>query len=59
MKEILEIAADRFYLIGIGTMGAGYGIVNREMHNVPEPMISSWVYPHPGPTNPEQYFYTQ
>nr|MDQ3397856.1 ABC transporter substrate-binding protein [Deinococcota bacterium] len=56
MNEILEIAADEFYAIGTVLMPPGYGIVKNNFHNVPESMIDAYLYPHPGPTNPEQYF---
>lgn len=57
MAEILEIAADEFYVIGISTQAPGYGIVKNNMRNVPESMPSSWIYPNPAPTNPQQYFF--
>ena len=56
MKQIMEIAADQFYVIGICTLGPGYGMVRNDFHNVPESMPGSWLYPNPAPTNPEQYF---
>jgi len=55
MREILEIAADQFYSIGIRTPEDGYMIVSNSMHNVPD-MIGSWSYPNPGPANPEQFW---
>jgi peptide/nickel transport system substrate-binding protein len=56
MKEILAIAKDQFYVIGISASPPGYGIVKNNFHNVPETMIGSWQYPDPAPTNPEQYW---
>lgn len=56
MRQILEIAAEQFYVIGIATEPEGYGIVKNNLHNVPETMPWSYIYPHPGPTHPEQYF---
>lgn len=56
MKEILDIAADEFMVMGIATEGDGYGIVKTDFGNVPANMPASWIYPTPGPTNPEQYF---
>ncbi|GIV77753.1 MAG: hypothetical protein KatS3mg050_2147 [Litorilinea sp.] len=56
MKEILAIAKDQFYVIGISSSPPGYGIVKNNFHNVPESMPGSWQYPTPAPTNPEQYF---
>ncbi len=58
MKQVLEIAADQFYLIGISTPTSGYRIVNNKMRNVPV-MVGSWTWPTPGPSNPEQYFYAE
>ena len=56
MKEILAIAKDQFYVIGISASPPGYGIVKNNFHNVPESMIGSWQYPDPAPTNPEQFW---
>lgn len=56
MNEILDIAAEQFYVIGISLDSPGYGIVKNNFHNVPASMPNAWLYPHPGPTNPEQYF---
>lgn len=55
-REILDIAAEEFYAIGISLPLQSYGIVKNGFHNVPEVMPSAWLYPHPAPTNPEQYF---
>jgi peptide/nickel transport system substrate-binding protein len=54
--EILDIAADRFNTMGISTWGKGFGIRKAAFQNVPEVMPSAWVFPHPAPTNPCQYF---
>lgn len=56
MQEVLEMAADQFYLLGISTPASGYRIVSNRMRNVPV-MVGSWTWPTPGPSNPEQYFY--
>lgn len=58
MKEVLQIAADQFYLLGISTPASGYRIVSNRMHNVPV-MVGSWTWPTPGPSNPEQYFFSE
>lgn len=59
MAEILEIAADQFYSIGIALPGNGYGIVKTNMHNVPSVMPGSFVYPNPGPTNTFTYYFSE
>lgn len=56
MKEIIQIAADQFYVFGVTLPLNGYGIVSNRIHNVPETMPNSWGYPTPAPTNPEQYY---
>lgn len=56
MNQILEIATDQFYSIGISTPGDVYALVGNNFHNVPQNMPRSWNYPTPAPTNPCQYF---
>jgi peptide/nickel transport system substrate-binding protein len=57
MKEIIAIAKDQFYVIGISSEPPGYGVVKTNFHNVPASMPNSWQYPNPAPTSPEQYFF--
>lgn len=57
MQQILEIAVEQFYAIGILLPGPGYGIANSNLRNIYEPMPDAFLYPTPGPTNPEQYFF--
>lgn len=56
MKEILQIAADQFWVLGISTPTPGYGIVKNNFKNVPEEMYSWWPARNPAQTNPEQYY---
>ncbi|MGH3487106.1 MAG: ABC transporter substrate-binding protein [Actinopolymorphaceae bacterium] len=56
MMEILEIAAEEFYVIGVSVPGDGYGVVRNNFHNVPKQMPASYIYPNPAPCNPEQFF---
>lgn len=56
MKEILQIAADEFYVFGITLPLDGYGVVANRLKNVRPTMPNSWGYPTPAPTNPEQYY---
>ena len=58
MRQILDIAADQFYSIGIALPGNGYGIVKTNMHNVPTVMPASFAYPNPGPTNTDTYYFS-
>ncbi len=56
MKEIVRIASDQLYAIGIVLPPNGYGIVRRNFHNVPGSMPGSWSWPHPGPAQTSQFF---
>ena len=56
MKEILDIAADEFYDIGISTPGALYSVSKDNLHNV-YPRAFSWTYPTPVASNTEQYYF--
>ena len=56
MQQILDIAADQFYLIGINLMPPQKGVVSNTFRNVPPQMVWSFTYPNPAPTNPSQYF---
>ncbi len=57
MEQILQIAADQFYVIGIALPANGYGIVKNNVHNVPDQILAAWLYPNPGPTNPFTFYY--
>jgi len=56
MKQIIDIAADQFYVIGLNRSPNTFGVVKNNFHNVPSTMPNSWSYPEPAPTNPCQYF---
>jgi peptide/nickel transport system substrate-binding protein len=55
MKEIIEIAAENFYLMGVSAPRTQYGIVSNRMNNVPAKMEGSYWFAYPGPTNPPTY----
>jgi peptide/nickel transport system substrate-binding protein len=56
MEEILEIAADEFYAFGIALPPTGFGIASNRLGNTPGAMPDAWLWPTPGPANPEQFF---
>ena len=56
MEEILQIAADEFWVLGISSPTSGYGLVKNNFKNVPEEMYSWWPCRNPAQTNPEQYY---
>lgn len=57
MNELLALSADQFYVLGIMTPPDQYGIVKNNMHNVPERMILSFVFPTPGPYHTFAFFF--
>ena len=56
MREIVQIAKQEFWIMGMSLPGNGYGIVRDDFHNVPKVMWEAARYPTPGPSNPCQYF---
>jgi len=59
MSEILAIARDNFYAIGIARQAPGYGVVSNHLHNVPSSLMWGWTFQDPGSINPEQFFKTR
>lgn len=56
MKQIIDISAEEFYVIGLNRPPIAFGIVKNNFHNVPAIMPLSYSYPDPAPTNPCQYY---
>lgn len=56
MNEILELAADQFYTIGLSLPMGDYRAVHNTLRNVPDPVISGWLYPGPAPANYETFY---
>lgn len=59
VKDMLDIAADQFYSIGISTAPPYYAVVKNGMRNVPDNAPQAWLYPTPGPMNTEQFFFAK
>jgi peptide/nickel transport system substrate-binding protein len=57
MREIMRVAKEQLYTIGIMQPTTDYGIINRLMRNVPQVLLASTQYTHPGSANPEQFYY--
>jgi peptide/nickel transport system substrate-binding protein len=57
MKQLLKITAEQFYSIGLVQPSLDYGIINKQLRNVPKVQIISTQYAHPGAANPEQFFF--
>jgi peptide/nickel transport system substrate-binding protein len=56
IDQILAIAEEEFYVMGICPAPDIYALVKSNFHNVPMTMPYSFSYPTPAPTNPCQYF---
>ncbi|MGW5365157.1 ABC transporter substrate-binding protein [Actinopolymorpha pittospori] len=56
LVQLLESAAEHFWVIGVALPVGTFGLVKNDFHNVPKSMIASYRYLTPGPTHPEQYF---
>lgn len=56
MQQILQIAADEFYGIGICLPPLGYGVVKDNFFNVPPVIFDSFTWLSPAPANPAQFF---
>lgn len=59
MQQILHLAAEQFFVMGLTLDQEGYGVISPHMANVPGVMPYAWSYPTPAPTNPCQYFFEQ
>jgi peptide/nickel transport system substrate-binding protein len=59
MREILQIGADAFWVIGISTPLPDFGVYTNNFRGVPENMPSAWEYPTPGPANTFTFFFAE
>ncbi len=59
MNQILVIAEEEFYIMGICSPPDLYFIKKTNFLNVPLVIPRSWAYATPGPTNPCQYYIEQ
>lgn len=58
-RQIHTIAAEELEVIGISLAPNLVGVVNAKLRNVPEAIPASWMYPDPGPTLPQTYYYAE
>lgn len=58
-REILAIAKEQFYVIGVSLPPNSFGIATNVMRNVPESQPHAWVYPNPGPMETSILFKAQ
>lgn len=59
MKEIIQLSADYFPQLGLCYDPDVFGIVKNNMKNVPARLVESSPMMTPGPSNPEQYYFTK
>lgn len=59
VRQILDIAKEEFFMMGITTPISGYGIVRNNVRNVPENIPFSWEYPSIAPTNTFTFFFAE
>ncbi|MDB5888202.1 MAG: peptide transporter, partial [Rhodocyclales bacterium] len=57
LKQIFELAADEFDVLGTVGPTKLTGVRNSRLTNVVDNMPSSWAYPTPAPVLPQQWFY--
>ena len=56
MHQVLEMAANEFYVMGICEVPNRLAVRTPGFRNVPSSHFDSWIYPDPGPFNPCQFF---
>jgi peptide/nickel transport system substrate-binding protein len=56
-QQILEVAIEQFYAIGVNLPGPGYGIAKNNVKNIPAPVPDAYLYPSPAPVNTEMFFF--
>ncbi|NOK59910.1 MAG: ABC transporter substrate-binding protein [Chloroflexi bacterium AL-W] len=56
MSEVLGIAKEQFYVIGISLPPNSVGIAKNNFFNTSDTLYSSFNWPQPGPIGPEQFF---
>jgi peptide/nickel transport system substrate-binding protein len=58
LSEILKIAEEQFWVMGISLPAPEYGIKKTNFRNVRlSGMPNAWVYPNPGPDHPAHFFF--
>lgn len=55
LTEIIQIAKEEFYTIGVSLWADGFGIVKNDFHNTPDNLVIG-AYPSPAVANPSQFF---
>lgn len=57
MKALFDLTAEAFETVGVCLAVNAFGVANTKLRNVPLKMPSSWSWPNPGPSLPQQYYF--
>lgn len=55
LQKIIESDEKNLWVIGLVQDPPDYYVVSKKMFNLPQRDLQSWIYPNPGPINPEQF----
>ncbi len=56
MRQIMDLAVDQFYCMGIALRKREYGLVSTKLRNTPKVSVTGWLHANLMPANPQQYF---
>ncbi len=56
MRQILSVAAEEFYCMGIALRKREYGIAADQLRNTPKECVTGWLHANLMPANPQQYY---
>jgi peptide/nickel transport system substrate-binding protein len=59
MRQILAIAKEQFFVIGVALPAPGFGIVKNSFGNVPATMFDAYNWPNPGAAKSEQFYISE
>ena len=59
MQEVLQIAADEFYVIGIANAPTRYWLINERINNLPDLWFDGWIPGMQSITSPFQWFFDE
>lgn len=56
MMQILDIAVEQFWCMGIALRSGEYGVFKNTLMNTPTSSVTGWLHADLAPTNPQTYF---
>lgn len=59
MQEVLQYAADQFWVIGISSASDSYRPLSAKLRNVPESWVGGWNMGGPAIAHPEQWYFAE